>query len=491
MINAYIKLMRLLALSALDAPEPAPKARAHFMRRISMLYRELDEDTESLTWLKKVSVVLETSGDIFALANCQILVAEIQRAEGRLDEVIASYRRVLTLIGGRSFNYLSAGTRISLAGVLVHRRDFQEAEEMLRQAEVLCRKHKFKGLLSDVAQLRSAIETEVKSGQAPSHTLSELLDSLNQLLKYRPDQSQSYLPFWLFAWKTELLALVRSGPNVSFMVISDDVERFLGFSAKFTNLADHFLMSTSDAPTISVDHGILPIPPTWKFPASFPFLMTRKMAKGSRKGKDARQQITDYVPPKMNLTGPAQMLPAYMMVDTKSDVKGEGHMMALGDPKLPKGGIELMLGVPMEKLVQHRAVWFPTQRFESKDPFLTDLLVSRERGVFPVYFDRIPTSDAVMACGAVQINFPATMLDGSDVGLTTKWKRALLKLAKLKVKEEAEAALLELPDIFSGDHLNGGDVIEMHLFEFTGGKDRVSQPVFLLRESHRNTEAVS
>jgi hypothetical protein len=177
------------------------------------------------------------------------------------------------------------------------------------------------------------------------------------------------------------------------------------------------------------------------------------------------------------------MLPPYMMIEAKSDVEGEGHMMALSTPYLPREAIDLMIGRPATELIQQRTVWFPIPRFESKDPFLTDLRVGHEKGVFPVYFDHLPTSDAVAVCGGVQITIPAKVLSGGPSSIAAKWSRALLKLTRLP-KGEAQAALLDLPEVFgdADDHGTNSTKIEIRLFEFNEIDRRIVYPALLVRE---------
>lgn len=286
--NLIAQVIELLREELREAQ--SPKRRGHLMGRISGLYWELGERPEALSWLKKAGEVFEKSGDVFGLANFHGSQAEMHRAEGRLDDEIAACRKMLSAIEGRSFHDLAAGTRINLAAALRYRREFGEAQKLLNEAEAICDRHHFKDFISEIARNRSDIERELQAAQAPAHTLPQLLRNLHQLLRYRPEHAVAYLPFWYFAWKTELLALLRSGPHLSFMVVTDGMERFMKFAAKFRHLADHFLMTTSRAPTIKVEAGVLPIPPTWRFPATFPFLfMKRDTPESGPTEQEARQ----------------------------------------------------------------------------------------------------------------------------------------------------------------------------------------------------------
>ncbi|MDT7542437.1 MAG: hypothetical protein QOE33_2341 [Acidobacteriota bacterium] len=460
----------------------SPKYRGNLMNRISGLYMELEEDHEALSWLKNAGEVFEKSGDVFGLASHYESRAEILRAEGRLDDEIAAHRSVLSAIEGRSFHRLAAGTLINLAAALHRRLDFGDAEKLLKDAEAICERHHFKDFTLVLARIRSEIERESRASQAPTHTLSQILDSLRQLLEYRPERAVSYLPFWYFAWSTELLALLRSGPHLSFMVLTDDVDRFMNFAAKFTHLADHFLMTSSTTPTIKAEGGVLPIPPTWLFPAGFPIIGIKRDSAETEPAKQKASRSEEDSPTNFRLVGPARMVPPYMPVDVKSEVEGEGHIMAVFAPYLPQEAIDLMINRPIGELIQRRAVWCPTDRIISEDPFLTDLRIAHERKLFLVYFDQLPTSEEVTVCGGVEVTIANVLLSADRLPTAAKWRRALLKLITLP-EDEAQAALLDLPEVLADTNDNGSDTtrIEICLFEFSEGRQRLFHPVLLIR----------
>jgi len=458
-----------------------PNRRGHLIGKISALYRELGNRAEAASWLRRAGEVFQKAGDVFGLANFHGSMAEMHRDDGRLDDEIASYRKVLELIEGRSFHQLAAGTRINLAAALRFRGDFQEAQTFLTEAEAICDRHQMKDFITAIARNRSEIETELGAGQAASHTLPQLLDSLHQLVSYKPENAVGYLAFWYYAWKTELMALLRSGPRLSLMVVTDDLERFIEYAATFSNLADHFLMATTTEPTVAAENGVLAIPPTWLFPASFTFVGIRKVKPDSGETAQGAQQDVEEGPPNLQLSGPAAMLPPYMLVSVESEVEGEGHVSTLSTPHLPAEAIELMTRRPIKELIQRRAVWFPSPRRGSKDAFLTDLRVAHERGLFPVYFDRLPISDGAAEIGGVDVRIPASALTPAGQGLTDKWKRALLKITRLQ-REDARVALFDLPDAFPTD--NGAEKalqMEVHLFEFAEIGRKVIRPVLLVR----------
>lgn len=117
---------------------------------------------------KKAGEVFEKCGDAFGLATFHGSLAEMRRAEGRLDEEIAAYRKALSIIEGRNFHDLAARVRINFAAALRCRREFREAQKLLNEAEVLCERHRLKDFISAIARNRSDIEREVEAAQAPT-----------------------------------------------------------------------------------------------------------------------------------------------------------------------------------------------------------------------------------------------------------------------------------------------------------------------------------
>lgn len=129
-------------------------------------------------------------------------------------------------------------------------------------------------------------------------------------------------------------------------------------------------------------------------------------------------------------------------------------------------------------------MFLPTDRFKKhENRFLIDLRIAHERGLFPVYFGSPPYSDAAAVCGGVEIVVPNKFLRGDQPGVASKWRRALLKLTKLS-KEEAQSALLDLPEVFGGT--NGGETatarIEIRLFEFSDLGRQHFYPVLLVSQ---------
>jgi hypothetical protein len=106
------------------------------------------------------------------------------------------------------------------------------------------------------------------------------------------------------------------------------------------------------------------------------------------------------------------------------------------------------------------------------------LRVAHERGVFPVYFDRIPNSDAITDCGGVQILVSSAVLNAENAH-NEKWKRALLRISRLE-KAEAEVALLELPDSLPEPDAIVAVRIEVHLLEFRLIDRLVVHPALLI-----------
>ena len=258
------------------AAAEAPKRRGQLICQISGISFELGNNLDAMSWLQKAAQTFESTGDVGSLSEVTASIAELYRRDGRLDDEIGAYDRALSLVRGRSFPQIAAGARIGLADALRYRGEYARAEALLAEAERLCDRHKFKALITAIAHTRGKIERELQAGQAPSQTLPQLLASLDHLIQYNQKTAVPYLAFWYFAWKSELLALVQSGMSLSFMVVTDDVSRFLLFAANYKGLADLFLMATSAEPNIQVESSVLAIPPNWLFPLDFPLMFMKR-----------------------------------------------------------------------------------------------------------------------------------------------------------------------------------------------------------------------
>lgn len=459
----------------------SPKHKGRLASRISVLYGDLENHAEAMSWLRRSGEIFDKSGDLHGLADFHSHLGENQISRGELDVGIRTYRDAIEMIEGRSFHSLAAELRIKLAFALRYKEEYGEAKRLLDVAEAICKKHKFNGPISSIAHCRSQIESELQAAQAPSQTLSDLLQRLEQLIQYRPDKSLEYLSFWFFTFKTELLAVFRSSPSVSFMVVTDDVDRLFNFAKGFSTLGDHFLMASSDEPTVFITPNTIEIPPDWLFPPTFSFIFM-KVPKTSPEVLQDEHGDTIIGVPRINMDGPASTLPLYMPVEKTSDGNEGGFdMMALAASVLPQSAIDVMLGRPISELTALNAIWMPFPSNLTKDPFLTQLRVSHERGLIPVYFESLPASNAVAHRAGVQVTIPQELLDGGFPVVAEKWRRSLIKLTKL-LSDQAQLALLDLPDLFEIPNLtdNKGTIVNVALMEFREIGKKVLHPVILV-----------
>jgi tetratricopeptide (TPR) repeat protein len=468
----------------------SPKVRGHLMGRISGLHQELGQDTEALSWLQRAGEVFEKAGDVRGLANYYGALGQTLRAQGRLDEEISVYRKALRLIEGRSFHHEAAGARLSLANALRFRKEYDEGQRLLSEAEAICEQYAFDDMISDIGSCRGKIEHEVQAAQAPTRSLPQLLESLGQLLAYKPDRRVGYLPFWYYAMQSELLKALRSGPDLSFMVVTDDVKAFMRLASTLHHVGDNFIMVTTVEPSVTIEPSVLAIPPTWEFPITFTFMLTKKRNGDAAEESEAEDEQDDKPLPRLRFVGPATRTPLFIPVEAKSDIEGEGHMVGLKASSLPQQAIDLMVAHPIEELVAQRAVWMAIPRHRSKDPFLTDLRVAHERAFLPVYMDGFPASDGATVCASVQVTIPESALKGQCLADAGKWRRALLKIAKLP-KEQAQLALLDLPEAFPrGDTGSSRSAqVVVALFEFPEIDTRVVQLAMHVRVDGSKTAA--
>jgi tetratricopeptide (TPR) repeat protein len=471
------KARKILLKKALDALQEAlrktsvPKRKARLMERIGNLCHDLGRKSEWETWVKRMGEVFEKTGDIYGCADYHGHMAVVHRSNGRLDQQIASYRKVLELIEGRTFHYLSAKARIHLAEAISLKDDFSEALLLLTEAEDICKAHQMKDLISEIATIRSRIEFLVDTIQAASYSLPQLLRSLHQLVRFKPEDATSYLAFWFYAWREELLNLLRSGSSLSLMVVTDDVDLFMSFTVRFSNLADHFALAPTTGTSVTARSKFLVLPPHWHLPSSIP----------SKQSEDSEDTAARNKNPSEYSNVGLVKVPSPYIFRTNQD--GKRAVSVLATPRISAKVVELMLGNPIKDLIQRRAVCFPYLRYSSDDPFLTDLLMGRGWGLFPVYFNSVPTSRDVAVIGSTSIRVSQAFLAEPPPENISKWKRSLLKLTRLP-KDKAKVALLDLAGSFPPAKKEGEITItfEVHLYEFQELDQMVIHPVLLFRD---------
>jgi hypothetical protein len=111
---------------------------------------------------------------------------------------------------------------------------------------------------------------------------------------------------------------------------------------------------------------------------------------------------------------------------------------------------------------------------------LTDLRVAFERGVFPVYFENLPTSESVSVFASTQLSVPSELTGEGHATMFGKWKRMLVMLTKVS-RAEAERLLLEIPDTFPTPTPHSPlSRITIYLIEFEQMGRRVFHPALVV-----------
>jgi len=137
-------------------------------------------------WLLRAGEISRKAGDIFGL--------RLHGAMGDITDVMKTSTVRLRLterfsgVTGQGYS-TNSGCRNAhhSSNALRFRRDFEEAPTFLIEAEEICERHRMKNSSTRSRNSFTDIETELNAGQVASHTLPQLLCSLNQLLRYKSD----------------------------------------------------------------------------------------------------------------------------------------------------------------------------------------------------------------------------------------------------------------------------------------------------------------
>lgn len=254
------------------------------------------------------------------------------------------------------------------------------------------------------------------------------------------------------------------------MIVSDEIDDFIATAKVVGPLADRFYMATTMEPDLDVDLKILPIPPDWLFPPDFSFLMMKK-----EDAEDLEASMRSDAGPNLRLSGPVQRLPGYTLVSVKNEKNDEGHIMPLSPAKLPSVAIQLMLGEPMSRLKEMGLAWLPYDRFSSEDRFLTDLRISKEKGMLPIYCGALPYSEAVKNVGRVVVSLGAEIAAGNSPALM-QWQNSVMKIMN-SGREISLAELFDLPNkLINGNNQAPIVKFEIILLEFSHFGELVTYP---------------
>ena len=380
-------------------------------------------------------------------------------------------RVIKRLVDGTPYYELIAGTAINIANYELDLGNYSEAKIFFLEANFLDTKYNLR-FKSELKKLKDEIRDFEKINQPIEITFEELYKDLYDFIKWYPDAKDSIFRMWMYCRKHELGANIKSLHGIKFMICENDLSSFLLHSKELTGYFDLSLMVVSDEfPNTGLD--IVPFPkdkiiyPLTAFPA----------------GKEVNgvmyfEYLTGSIESRYTLCAGSMMT---------SDITGnEGLVITGWAPGLPPQAYDFFLNSSPSELLERKIFFFPHERHKANDKLLSDLHVSKEYDLLPLYNSELPFSKFVSSVEYYDFNIPLlnSDLEKKIVKPLRKFKTLLKKLSlakKVVWRETLNELMIELDEINELVVTDKVLSLRINLLEYQGLVEKENHSVLIIK----------
>ncbi|MBI1927762.1 tetratricopeptide repeat protein [Candidatus Poribacteria bacterium] len=422
LLSDGIQTLEKLLLSVQAEPE-----RAFITGQIGFFYERMENLQQALVYYQKAMKSFESLSDIGGVANCLGCIARMKGLLGKKNEEFDTYRELRKLLDGSPYYDLIAGTAINLGEIQMQIGNLDEAKMLFQEAELLCRKYN----LHYLPHLRKSIERleeEINLRKPPELNIKQLMAELFELVNWFPEAKDSIFRLWMWGRKEALLGNYRNTAGIKFMLCQDDVDTFLRTSKVLHPYSDLCLqVISSEYPGTGIDIIPFPMDKEIFFDGAIPAVQRGEgihTVSFLRGGIHSRYTLTAGTMVRSKVTG------------------NEGVTITGWSLGLPDQAHQLILSSSAAELTDQRIFFLPYERHLANDKLATDLRLSKELGIMPVYFDALPNSDSVQVLTSTTIHLPVLLPEDAQHQRTQirKIKRSLSRLLSV-TKDSAQSAL--------------------------------------------------
>lgn len=373
--------------------------RAFLMGRIGTLYQRLERVEEARNWFHQAKELFERIGDVQGVANCLGAIAEMCHTEEKLGEELDAYREILAIARGKAMHRVVAGAKINMGNCLISYGQFREAKQLFEEAAELCERHHLEDFEEALIRNQERVQFFLDASKPAALDFEQLVGELHELVAFFPEAADSILRFWYYCRDSELAANSRSMSGVKFLIVEDDVGRFVHLSEKLAPYGDLNLQTVN---TTFPGGGIDFVP----FPPDKPFL-----PRVSVPVKRTEGGVTFIGFMHGNIRWPYAVTSGMAV----SKVTGRTACILTGFAMgLPPQAHALMLEHSVEELIARKLVFYPLQPSVIEERLLNDLRLAKEQSLILIYPNGIPYSGDVDLAGAVPIQFPVVPAASMD-----------------------------------------------------------------------------
>jgi tetratricopeptide (TPR) repeat protein len=454
LLSDGIQTLEKLLLSVQAEPR-----RAFITGEIGFFYERMENFQQAVIYYQRAKKAFESLSDIGGIANCLGSIARVKGLLGKKNEEFDIYRELKKLVDGSPYYDLIAGTAINLGEIQMQIGDLDEAKMLFQEAEFLCQKYNLH-YLPHVRDSIRRLQEQINLRKPPELNFKQLIEELFELVNWFPEAKDSIFRLWMWGRKEALLGNYRNTAGIKFMLCQDDVDTFLRTSKVLHLYSDLCLqVVSSEYPGTSID--TIPFPKDKKifFDCGIPYkeeigdgVYTVGFLSG---GIHSRYQLTAATTVRSKVTG------------------NEGVTITGWSLGFPDQAHQLILSSSATDLTGQKIFFLPYERHLANDKLLSDLRLSKELGLVPVYFDSLPNSDSVEIMTSMTVDLPALLPDDVEHQRKQirKVKHSLFQLLSV-TKESAQSSLNNL--IFEVDELSDICVseqsieIQIYILDFPG-----------------------
>jgi len=450
----------------------AEPKRAFITGQIGSFYEGMENFHQALVYYQKAKKAFESLADIGGIGKCLDSIAHINGLLGKINEAFDIYRELKKLIDGTPYYELIAGTAINLGEIQMQIGNLNEAKMLFQEAESLCRRYNLH-YLPHVRKSIRRVQEQIDLRKPPELNFEQLIDELFELVDWFPEAKDSIFRLWMCGRKEALLGNYRNTANIQFMLCQDDVDTFLRASKILHPYSDLCLQAVSSEYPGS-DLEIIPFPGDKKIFFECGISSEKKISNGF--------YTLDF------LSGSIRSRYQLVAGTTRSKATGnEGVTIAGRSPGLPDQAHQLILSRSAEDLTSQKIFFLPYERHLANDKLLSDIRLSKEFGLVPVYFESLPNSESIEVITSSTIDLPV-MLPNEVEHQRKQIRKVKFSLSQLMsvTKESAQSALnnfkFEIDELSDICESKRSIKIQVYILDFPGLLQREFQVALVIKD---------
>jgi tetratricopeptide (TPR) repeat protein len=421
--------------------------KAYLLGRIGVLYQRLGNLEDALTKFTLAKELYEKIGDAWGIVNSLGSIADVKRLQDKPDEEMNLYRCILTVAEGKPLGEFVARTKNNMGVRLMQTGFLRDAEQLLNEADELCRRKHIRELHAEVQRNLERVERLIEAHKPASMSFPDLFRELHELADFFPEAKESILRFWYHWRDIELHSNCRSLLGVKWLIAEDDTGKFLDLVGKLAIYSDLSLqVVATEYPGFGVDF----VP--WPKEKPTPDRVAKPVIGKINDADDSGLMAIRFV------RGAIHWPYTETSDEAVSKTTGREGIILFGHARgLPPQAGELMFGQTVEDLVAKRIVFFPWNRSSKDSRLADDLSLAKEQSLIPLYAESLPGAEDVEETAHVSFLLPVVISTPSDKTRSqiAEVRRMLVRLLSLE-DQEAVAGLNTLVGKLDDLHADSG-----------------------------------